>query len=202
MNSTGEKAIVNWEAKLQEVIFPELEKGRPDFDKPHTQAVVIKIKTIIEQNPQLNLDRNVLVIAAYAHDWGYSGLFEAGKPAQMTEVMEAKKAHMIIGAQKIAELLRQPEFDFLSKDQKARVVHLVSVHDKLNELKDIDELILMEADTLGAADISMVGTTFDYASNLRWTLGVLRKRAPQFITDYAKSEIGRLLAEREKYYSK
>lgn len=192
--------IPDWEKLLQTKILPELEEGRPDFDMPHTKAVVIKIKEIMKDNPDLDIDPEVLIIAAYAHDWGYSNLFKKGEPAQIDTIMDAKEAHMQIGAKKIAKLLDNPAFSFLSDGRKARIIHLVSVHDRLNQIKDLDEILLMEADTLGAADLSLVKTGFNKESNDKWTAGAKNKRIPKFITDYSKRQIERILKERELYF--
>ena len=70
---------MNYDDILKSTILSELEAGRPNWDKPHTEAVVEHIKAIINSEPSLNLDTEVIVIAAYAHDWGYAGLFEDGK---------------------------------------------------------------------------------------------------------------------------
>ncbi|HUW22225.1 MAG TPA: HD domain-containing protein [Candidatus Bathyarchaeia archaeon] len=103
---------------LQKKIFPELEKGRPDFDKPHTVAVVKKLKEILKNSPALKLDKIVLIIAAYSHDWGYAGLFQDGMPVQLKEVNDAKNDHREIGAKKLAGLLRNKFFNFLTREQK------------------------------------------------------------------------------------
>jgi|SRR3989344_1015409 len=192
--------IPGWETVLQTVILADLDHGRLDWDRPHTEAVVKKVKAIIDNNPQLQLDEAVLTIAAYAHDWGYVGLFEKGKSAQIDHVAVAKPAHMAAGARKLEELLKNPEFSFLSEEQKSRAIHLVRVHDKLGELKDPDELVLMEADTLGALDVSLVKPSFDYQSNNKWMEKTLKTRVSKLVTDYSKREADRLIAERTQYY--
>lgn len=193
--------MTQMETFLQDTIFPQLEAGRPNWDKPHTEAVVAHIKQLIEANPQLSLDREVLIIAAYAHDWGYVGLFRNGQKFSLDDVTSAKEAHMTIGAEKLRELLKDPRFDALSVERKARAVHLVFVHDKLKELKEVDELILMEADTLGGLDVERVEPSFDIESNERYMSDVRSKRLPLFITEYGKREFERLYGLREEYYT-
>ncbi|MCD8484338.1 hypothetical protein LRY65_02005 [Candidatus Woesebacteria bacterium] len=109
---------MTYETILRDTIFPELEKGRPNWDRPHTEAVVKYLKEIIAQTPELKLDRDVLIIAAYAHDWGYADLFADGKPLNFDQVISRKKEHMRLGAEKLEKLLQKPEFDFLTKEQK------------------------------------------------------------------------------------
>lgn len=185
---------------LQKKIFPELERGRPGFDKPHTQAVVKKLKEILANTPKLKVDAVVLTIAAYAHDWGYADLFTDGEPAEIQEVEDAKAAHMEVGSNKLRGLLGDSLFDFLSESQKRRAVHLVNIHDRLDDLKDTDELILMEADTLGALDVSLVKPTYSRDSNEKWLKRVRKERLPRFITDHSKEEARRLIKLRQKYY--
>lgn len=188
------------ETFLKERILPDLDKGRPNWDKPHTLCVVMKIKLIIDNNPALKLDDDVLIISAYAHDWGYSGLFENNVPLQLDEVKNAKEEHAILGAERIENLLKNDIFNYLSTKQKARIKHLVFVHDRVEQLVDTDELILMEADTLGGLDIEYVKPTFNKESNERYMKGVIEGRLPKFVTEYSKKDAVRLIDARSGYY--
>jgi hypothetical protein len=91
-------------------------------------------------------------------------------------------------------------FDNFTSNQKERIIHLVNVHDTLEILKDNDELLLMEADTLGGLDVSRTKGTFDKASNDRYMKIVRNKRLPHFITDYAKQKFEELYNLRLKFY--
>jgi hypothetical protein len=186
---------------LADIIFPELEAGRPNWDKPHTQAVVAKVKEIIEHSPNLKLDKMVLVIAAYAHDWGYAGMFKDGQKLEYKDVMDAKEVHAILSAEKLTKLLKNPAFDILTKEQKDRAMYLVRTHDNLGQWEGIDALVLMEADTLGGLDVSYVTPTFDAASNEKYMQGVRARRLPYFTTDYGKSEFERLFRMRNEYFA-
>lgn len=190
----------DYEDYLKKKIFPDLEKGRPNWDRPHTEAVVKHIKAIIDYSPELNLDKTVLVIAGYAHDWGYSGLFAAGKPLSINDVGSAKPAHMKLGAEKISYLLGDDKFSFLTGEQKKRVTHLVEIHDEVEVLKDPDEIVLMEADTLAGLDTQKVKPSFDKDSNVRYMESVRMKRYPLFMTNYGKKLFEKLYKLREKYY--
>lgn len=192
--------VNNYEKFLQEHVFPELEAGRPGWDKPHTESVVEYVKSIIDASPELKLDRDVLVIAAYAHDWGYAGLFAGTPRAEFDDIVKAKGEHMVIGAQKIKNLLEESVFDFLKLEQKERIVHLVGIHDNLESLRDSDEFVLMEADTLGGLDTSRVKPSFDNASNEKYLVGVRKRRLPIFITKYGKDHFEELFTKRQKFY--
>jgi len=187
---------------LREKILPDLEKSRNGFDKIHTLEVIDWLKKIIEHNPNLKLDEDVLLIAAYAHDWGYSDLFREGEEMQFVKVEGAKKLHMELGAKKMEKLLKENFFSFLTDIQKERAIHLVAVHDKKFELKDVDELVLMEADMLSGLDINTNKPIFDAESNKKFMEAMLATRIPLFITEFSKTEMKRLVKAREDYYNK
>lgn len=191
--------LIALEKYLQTKILPDLKKGRPGFDAPHTLEVIEWIKRILEHEPKLSVDRAVLLIAGYAHDWGYSGMFEHHNTLQIQEVIDAKHRHMQLGAQKTKNLLNNSFFSFLNANQKRRSIHLVAVHDALDMLKDPDELILMEADTLSGLDV--VGKSqFDPASNKRFMEAVKKTRIPLFITTFGKHAATQLFQKRLNWY--
>ncbi|MEK7096977.1 MAG: hypothetical protein AAB859_01535, partial [Patescibacteria group bacterium] len=96
-----------------------------NWDKPHTQAVVFYTKEIIKATPELDTDCNVLIISAYAHDWGYTDFYKLGSSLTQSEYLEAKKVHMAIGAEKIMNLLACNEFSSLKPEQKSRIIGLI-----------------------------------------------------------------------------
>lgn len=185
---------------LQSRILQDLERGRKGWDKEHTLAVVYYLKQILE-NIDSRLDRDVLTIAAYAHDWGYIDLFK-DSATQFDDVMKRKKLHAVRGAEMLDHILKDSFFDFLTKEQKSRAVHLVKVHDLLNSVKDEDEITLVEADTLGGLDINLVKPTFDEESNEKYIRGVKKKRLSLFMHKFSKETAEKLLKEREALYLK
>lgn len=193
--------MTEYEEVLRSTVLPELEKGRLGWDKPHTEAVVDYLKSIISNSPDLKLDYDVLIIAAYAHDWGYSGLFKDGIPLQLDEVNNAKEAHVIYGVEKLGKLLLTAPFSFLSQRQKDRALHLVKIHDSLEQIGEIDEVVLMEADTLGGLDVDRVKPSFDKKSNDKYMQVVREKRYPLFKTEYGRIQFERLFILRNKYYA-
>jgi len=190
----------NYESFLISTIIPQLKAGRPNWDAPHTLAVVHHIKQIIDSLPNASeIDRVVLIIAAYCHDWGYTRLFANGQVvASYDDIKKQKELHMKIGAEKTAKLLEK--FTFLTAKQKERIIHLVSVHDKVEELIDLDEILLMEADTLGAVDSSLVTPTFDKPSYIRYIAATRQNRISRFRSEYSKSNVERMIATRMEYY--
>ena len=115
-------------------------------------------------------------------------------------VENAKTLHMELGAKKTEELLKDSFFSFLTDVQKSRCIHLVAVHDKKFEIKDTDELILMEADMLSALEISEGKPSFDVESNKKFMEVMFTTRIPKFITEFSKSEAKKLVQKREDYY--
>jgi hypothetical protein len=196
---TMKKGLNELEEYLKEKILPDLEKSRGGFDKIHTLEVVERIKKIINHNPDLKLDKIVLIIAAYAHDRGYSGLFKDDEVMSANKIENAKKLHMDVGAEKVKNLLKNDVFSFLTDEQKERCIHLVAVHDKKFEIKDVDELILAEADMLSGIDIG-TKPKLDPKSNKLFMDSLLNTRLPKFITEFSKNEAKRLIQAREAYY--
>jgi hypothetical protein len=188
------------EQKLQEVIFPELSKGDPKWDLPHTKSVVHYVKDILNNVDDTEIDNDVLITAAYAHDWGYTQFYKQGESLTQPEYSEAKKYHMEIGADKIKELLKDDGFSAFNSEQKARIVHLVRVHDKLDSLKDLDEVILMEADTLGGLDTDFVTPSFTKEENERYMNNVKSKRLSLFRNEYSKEKVKELFEKRLNFY--
>jgi len=191
---------INVEQFLQENIFPELEMGRPNWDRPHTESVIFYIKEIIRHTKKLSLDSDVLIIAAYAHDWGYANLFQKGQYVGNIDIDEVKKLHARISVEKITKLLESPNFNHLQEKQKARICHLVFIHDDIETLKKTDELVLMEADTLGQLDISRISPTLNEKDNAKFMDKTTNNRISRFITLYGKKKAEELYALREKYY--
>ncbi|MEK7062490.1 MAG: HDIG domain-containing metalloprotein, partial [Patescibacteria group bacterium] len=125
-----------------------LSHGRPGWDVPHTLAVVKWANKLARVQ---GLDVRVLTTAAYLHDIGYYGQFGGLESADLGKVMDKKEKHMIIGAAMAASFLDSEDVrKYLTADQIERVIHLISVHDRVEYLSDLDELVLMEADHLGA----------------------------------------------------
>ena len=114
------------ERVLKQIILKDLANlGRVNWDKPHTEAVVYWMKQLLPKLLSLDLDSQVLITAAYAHDWGYAGLFAGVDSTDYDQIMKRKGMHMNIGAVKIERLLYLRLSDYFSEQQILRTVHLV-----------------------------------------------------------------------------
>ncbi|MBI2064458.1 MAG: hypothetical protein HYT62_00170 [Candidatus Yanofskybacteria bacterium] len=185
---------------MKNKIFPELEQGRPGWDKPHTECVVSYVKKIVRNAPHLKLDLDSLIIVGYSHDWGYAKLFKNGLYVGGKEIQKVKSLHAQISAKKISSLLKNSIFDFLKPEQKERIRHLVLNHDNLEKLIHNDELVFMEADTLGQLDINRVVPTFNKTDGEKYMEKVEQTRIPKFITQFSKKRAEKLLKLRKEYH--
>jgi len=191
---------MKYENFLKKTILPQLELGRPNWDKPHTVLVVKYLKDILKNTPQFKLDHDVLLISAYAHDWGYANLFDKSKNANIKDVSNAKKLHMQLGAKMIKKLLKDPHFSSLNQEQKDRIVYLVRTHDDFDLITDLDQKVLLEADTLSGIDSVSIKPSFDPESYQKYLQGVQKKRFPFFVTPYAIKLYKTLYEKSLKYY--
>lgn len=166
--------------RVEEYSLKILENGRPGWDVPHTLAVVNWAYKLAVEN---GLDVKVLVTAAYLHDIGYYGQFAGLDVADYDNVQDKKQKHMVVGADMARIFLEGVEVkDLLTDEQRERVIHLVSIHDNIGKLQYLDELVLMEADTLGAIDLDFVEPTYKGEEALKYLEVTRSKRRSKFIT--------------------
>lgn len=197
------------ETTLRQIILKDLEKGRKEFDRPHTEAVVFWMKHLLTSDSQVvahvknkTINPKVMITAAYAHDWGYIGLFENTNSSSFEAIKKRKQLHMKRGSAMIEQLLYSRLAKQFTDAEILQVSHLVSVHDKIEQLKTEPELLLMEADTLGMLDISRVKPSFSKKDNDNFMkTGVYGRRLPAFKHSYALEIAHKLASQREEYYS-
>ena len=199
------------EKVLRQIILKDLSKGRKDFDRPHTEAVVYWMKYLLENVESIKsktlgvnptIDPQVMITAAYAHDWGYIGLFNNSNHSSFSDIAKMKKLHMTKGAMMIEQLLHQRLGRHFTQQQILRVAHLVLFHDKMEELVDEDEMLIMEADTLGMLDIDKVKPTFSKEDNEEFMKKSINgRRLPKFIHPEAKEIALKLVKKRISFYN-
>lgn len=182
--------VPQYEQFLIDAILPELDKGREGWDKPHTEQVVRYVKEICENADVEDIEKDVLVIVAYLHDFGY--MFFCDELTEGPTGGRPKKEHPGKSKEKWDEIKNSVAFDFLSNGNKDRIGHLILVHDRVTELSDRDELLFMEADTLGALCMGNIQKIEEerYRSYIYATED---KRISRFITEYSKKEAKRLV---------
>jgi hypothetical protein len=191
----------NVEQVLKATILPNLDLGRKNFDKPHTEAVVYWMKQLLANVPSDHLDSQVLITAAYAHDWGYFQLFERINSDNPAEIEQKKALHMERGAQMISNLIDEQLSTYFTPSQKLLSAHLVAVHDQVEHLKTEEEILIMEADTLGMLDADRVAPTFSKEDNDVFIAEqIYGRRLPRFQHQYAKERALELVKKRVAFY--
>lgn len=144
-------------------------RNRNNFDIRHTLSAIIWGLDLSQKHNQLinggniqgeKVDPVLISLALTLHDIGYDGLFDSND-LTIEEIGTEKTMHMTNGA-KFAKGFLVNIFK-LTDDQKQRITHLVLVHDN-SDLKDPDELIVMQADGMAAIDIRRVDSSFDLKS--------------------------------------
>jgi putative nucleotidyltransferase with HDIG domain len=183
---------------VEEYALSFLRKGREGFDIPHTKTVVYYAEQIaIAQG----FDVQVFKTAAWLHDIGYFGLFNSTVESDNFEKIGERKAfHMINGGKIARGFLNSPEItEFYNPEQKDKIIFLVENHDKLDELSTLEQYAFMEADTLGAIDLSRLKPTYDKVNALKYIKNDLAKRIELFKTEYGKRVLEELLPGYIKY---
>jgi len=177
-----------------------LNEGRMDWDKPHSEATAYYTNLL---GKAANQDIVVLNIAAWLHDTGYARLFNEGDSKKYDEVLNKKVRHLNRSAGLARIFVNQKDVaSCLNGEQKKRIVHLVKTHDKIEDLKDLDEFILMEADTLAQIDLNRVKPSFDYEGGINYIKNLKKYRAPYFQTELGKEILSQLLPPFEEHFQK
>lgn len=189
---------------IQERAKAHLQHARENYDVPHTELVVSYVLELLQQPEVPQKDVLIMYTAAWFHDTGNDGLFQSNKESHtLNSVLDRKKTHMEKSEQYIRDFFASsPQIDkAYTKEQQERIAHLVSVHDNIPILTDADELILMEADSLGALKQNMLTTNASSLFSVEDSKNYIRhhivgKRAVKFFTTYGK----RLLRELTRAY--
>ena len=185
--TTKDIEVADYPGELRDLVegyaLEILSHGRPGWDVPHTLAVVNWANKLARAQ---GLDAKVLTTSAYLHDIGYYGQFEGLMSADLGKVMDKKEKHMVVGAAMAASFLGSDEIrKRLTTDQIERIVYLISVHDRVEELRSLDEIVLMEADSLGAIDIDFIEPTYRGWGAIDYLETRMVKRRSRFVTPYA-----------------
>jgi len=161
-----------------------------DWDYRHTLSAAKWMKHIVKHEGG---DERVLVTAMYLHDIGYAGALKNGY--SLDDRIEAKTHHMARGAEQARGLL--PKLGF-SDSEVEKITYLISVHDRIEELRTRDELLVLEADSLAQID-PVTGNTFGEEEFARYVEIFERKRAPRFITKTGKAALKKLARENKLF---
>lgn len=158
------------EERLKIEAIKELEKGKPDWDVPHTLNAVKWMKKLIKNEGG---NEKVLIPAIYLHDAGYPRLKNG---YDYEDMMKSKKLHARRGAQFAKKIL--PKIGGFSEKEIMDVVYLVANHDKHTDLESHGRRLVFEADGLSMIDWEAVTPNFD------------RKNRIAFLDKYFANERG------------
>jgi len=179
------------EEKLKSKALKYLAKSRPEWDIPHTLASVNWIKKLIEAEGG---NEKILVSAMYLHDIGYAFL-KKGETVKQT--MSVKTEHMSFGGREAKKILSKLDY---SSDEIEKIVHLVETHDKLDKLNSVEEIMIMEADSLAQIDIDRVKPNYTKNEYSKYIEEHFKpERIPKFKTNAGKKFLKELLVKLEKY---
>lgn len=150
------------EEKIKEEVVSLLEKGKPDWDIPHTLSAVKWMKKIVRET---GADEKILVTAIYFHDTGYP---ELEKEYSFEESIIAKKNHAKRGAI-FARNFLETLSEFSEEDivEICRLVENHDVHDNIGE-NDLNRQLIFEADGLAQLDWEACPPNFDKENCLKW----------------------------------
>ena len=180
------------EEKLKAEVLKYLEKTKPGWGIPHTLASVYWIRKLIEKEGG---DERILISTMYLHDIGYPRL---RKGYSFDEVMQVKAEHIVRGVKISKKILKKLRY---SSSEINKIVHLIEIHDKLDEISAKDEILVMEADSLAQIDTERVTPNLDRENHLKFLKHFKEERMPKFKTQTGKKFLKQLLPIVENYFN-
>ena len=184
------------EAEIKKRVMEFLEKGKSNWDVPHTLQVVDWMKQLLTHEGG---NGRVLIPAAYFHDIGYSLTNVAGKKVTAWQkILDVKKEHAVLGAQKAEEILR--ELGGFSEEEIKEIVRLVLVHDNLWEMPNkeftadgFNDFMVIEADSLSMIDPALP-QNFSPADKRKFIEEeFVPQRLPLFRSEFGQAKVQELL---------
>jgi hypothetical protein len=182
------------EQKLKSSALKYLEKGRANWDVPHTLACVFWMKELLKYergNPK------ILISAMYLHDIGGAGLFGESHNTHRSQE-ELKPEQMKISKELSEKILRA--LRGFSEGEISEILYLVGVHDDYREITSSESgQLVFEADGLGQIDINRVKPTFSKEDRLKFLQFFEKERASRYKTESGKKFLNQLLPEAYRY---
>lgn len=179
------------EEKIKEIAMSYLEKGKPNWDIPHTLAAVYWIRELIKIEGG---NEKILVTTMYLHDIGYPNL---QKGYDFNDLIKVKKNHAQVGSIETQKILRNiKEF---SEEEIKEITFLIMYHDTLDKIKTFNQQMVMEADSLAQLDIKRVKPNFDKPNCMKYLKHFNEKRALSFKTLTGKEYLRKILKNFEEY---
>jgi len=181
------------DSKIEEKLIEIVKKLSLDgYRFYHALAAVYWIRQLIKKGGG---DEMILVPTMYLHDIGYKST--RGKENTHESYQAAKESHMIVGAQMAEEILKEMNF---KPDKIKEIVHLISVHDKLELLSSFNEQLVFEADSLSGIDREKVKSNFSKEEYEKYLKSFEDNRMPLFKTETGKEALKKLWPIAKNYF--
>jgi hypothetical protein len=183
--------------KIEETIRDEainlLEKGKPDWDIPHTLNAVRWIKKLSKHEGG---DERILVPAMYLHDTGYP-ILKMGYTYE--DMIRSKKLHAKRGASNAKKILAA--IGGFSRTEIEKIAYLIANHDKHTGLYSLDRKLVFEADGLAQIDWGKSRPNFDRKNRVKFLKKYFAEErgADRWHTETGKKYLKILLKKAEEY---
>ena len=188
------------EEKVKLEAMKYLEKGKPNWDIPHTLRAVYWMKELIKREGG---DEKILVTAMYLHDIGYPNLQEG---YDFNDLINSKKDHSKLGALEAEKVLGNLE-EF-SEDEINKISRLIANHDNkeliltLNPKADEyshNQILVRESDGLSKLDWYNVTPNFDKENVAKYLEYYKQRTVPCFKTETGKKFLKEVMQKAEEY---
>lgn len=181
----------NTEKQIKSEVVKLLQKGKPDWDIPHTLDAVKWIKILIKEEDG---DERILVPTMYFHDTGYPLLKEG---YNFEELIRSKEKHEERSANNAKEIL--PKLSF-SEEEIDEISSLILYHDELDKITTKNQQLVFEADSLAQVNWNEVKPNFDKENCMKFMDAFKKNRMPLFKTKTGKRILSVLLEQTERYW--
>ncbi len=178
------------ENKIKAKVIKILEKNRPNWNIPHTLDAVKWMRLLIKAEGG---NERILIPAIYLHDTGYPIL---KKGYSYKEMMASKPGHSEIAAKNTPSILKNLNF---KQDEIVRIAHLVEIHAKHDLIKEHNEQLIFEADSLAQINYNEVPPSFNKDDTIKFLKYFKKQRVPMIKTKTGVKLIKKLLKEAEDY---
>lgn len=180
--------------QLKKEVLNILRNGRPNWDIPHTLTSVYYMKKLLKHEIG---DKKILISTMYLHDIGYSWVrMDLNK---RDNVIKSKVDHMKNGVIFGRQILDKLDY---TDDEKKQILHLISIHDNLNDFFDSNKQLVFEADSLSQIDIRRAKSNLSIDDRTKFINSFEEKRMPKFKTKTGIKLVNKLFKRAKKFYLK
>lgn len=188
------------EEKVKSKAIEYLEKGKPNWDIPHTLRAVYWMKELIKKEGG---NEKILVTTMYFHDIGYPNLQEG---YNFNDLIKSKPNHSKLGAFEAKKVLGN--FEEFSEEEIEKISKLIENHDNkeliltLNPETDEyshNQILVRESDGLSKLDWYNVTPNFDKENTAKYLEYFKERSVPCFKTETGKKFLKEVMQRAEKY---